>query len=129
MSDLAPDTTGYKQPPASHRFKKGLSGNPKGRPKTLETPYTALQKVLKRKVPVTGGGQIAIQDALLLRLRDLALAGDRRAVALQQHILAMARPGLPEEGRANVKSAGDRFMELIRANPEWAEELRDDDEN
>jgi hypothetical protein len=117
------------KPPAAHRFKKGQSGNPKGRPKTPETPYTALQKVLKRKVPITGGGKIAIQDALLLRLRDLAHAGDRRAVALQQHILAMARPGHPEEGRVSDKSARDRFMELVRANPEWAEELRDDGEN
>jgi hypothetical protein len=126
MSDLKPFTSGYMKPPAAGQFRKGTSGNPKGRPRTVETPYTALQKVLDRKVSLAGSGRkIAIREALLLRLRDLAHSGDRRAVALQQRILAMARPGLPEDPRANGKSAGDRFMELLEANPEWAEELRD----
>lgn len=128
MSDLSPYTTGYMKPPAAHRFKKGQSGNSKGRPKAVETPYTALQKVLKRKISVTGGGKIAIQDALLLRLRELAHAGDRRAVALQQRILAMARPGLPEEPTADCPCYRERFRALMEANPEWAKEIRDGSE-
>jgi hypothetical protein len=130
MSDLKPFTTGYMKPPAVRQFKKGTSGNPKGRPKAVETPYTALQKVLDRKVSLAGSGRkIPIREALLLRLRDLAHGGDRRAVALQQRILAMARPGMPEDPRANENSAMDRFLELVRANPEWTGELLDAPEN
>lgn len=126
MSDLKPFISGYMKPPEQHRFKKGTSGNPKGRPKAPETPYTALQKVLERKVSLTGDGRkITIREALLLRLRDLAHGGDRRAVALQQCILAMARPGIPEDPRVNGPSFMDRFMDLVRANPEWVEEIRD----
>lgn len=126
MSDLQPFTSGYMKPPAERQFKKGTSGNPKGRPKTPETPYTALQKVLDRKVSLAGSGRkIPIREALLLRLRDLAHGGDRRAVALQQRILAMARPRLPEDPRANEKSAGDRFLELTMAHPELVAELLD----
>lgn len=129
MSDLKPFTSGYMKPPAARQFKKGTSGNPKGRPKTDETPYTALQKVLDRKLSLAGSGRrIPIREALLLRLRDLAHSGDRRAVALQQRILAMARPGIAEERGPSVTDIKDRFMDLVRANPEWAEELRDDDE-
>ena len=126
MSDLKPFTAGYMKPPTAHRFQKGTSGNPKGRPKTPETPYTALQKVLDRKVSLAGSGRkIPIREALLLRLRELAHGGDRRAVALQQHILGMARPGLPEDPRINGKSARDRFRELALANPELVKEVLD----
>lgn len=127
MSDLKPFTSGYMKPPAERRFKKGTSGNPKGRPQTVETPYTTLQKVLDRKVSLAGSGRkIPIREALLMRLRDLAHSGDRRAVAQQQRILAMARPGPPEDPRANGKSAMDRFMDRLRANPEMTAELLDD---
>ena len=126
MSDLKPHTAGYMKPPVAHRFQKGKSGNPKGRSKTLETPYTALQKVLGRKVSLAGGGgKIPIGEALLLRLRELADTGDRRAVALQQRILAMARPGPPEGPRVNGKSAQDRFLEMAVAHPELVREILD----
>ncbi len=70
MSDLKPHTSGYMKSPAAHRFQKGKSCNPKGRPKMAETPYTALQKVLDRKVSLAGSGcKIPIREALLLRLR------------------------------------------------------------
>lgn len=130
MSDLKPHTAGYMKPPAARQFKKGSSGNPKGRPKTPETPYAALQKVLDRKVSLAGSGRkIPIGEALLLRLRDLAHAGDRRAVVLQQRILGMVRPGIAEDPKTNGKSAGDRFLDLARAHPEWLEEIRDDSED
>ena len=129
MSDLKPFTSGYMKPPAERQFKKGTSGNPKGRPKTVETPYTALQKVMDRKVSLAGSGRkIPIREALLVRLRDLAHSGDRRAVALLQRILAMARPALVEDRGASSTEIRDRFMEMVKANPEWAEELRDDEE-
>lgn len=130
MTDLKPHTTGYMKPPTERQFKKGTSGNPKGRPKTPETPYTALQKVLDRKVSLAGSGRkIPIREALLMRLRELAHGGDRRAVALQQRILAMARPGLVEDRGASITEIKDRFMALLQANPEWAEEIRDDGED
>ena len=130
MSDLKPFTSGYMKPPAARQFKKGTSGNAKGRPKTPETPYTALQKVLDRKVSLAGSGRkIPIREALLLRLRELAHSGDRRAVALQQRILAMARPGLVDDSQVDRPCYRERFRALLEANPEWAEEIRDESED
>lgn len=91
MSDVEPHKSGYMKPPKKNRFKKGQSGNPQGRPKTAETPYTVLRKVLKRKVRVKGADRkISIEEALIRQLRDLAISGDRRALALQQRIIEQA---------------------------------------
>jgi len=80
MSDQAKTPVGYMNPPEHTRFKKGKSGNPKGRPKKQEDIFTLLQRVLKRKVRPKGSDrQIHISEALIRKLRELALSGDRRA--------------------------------------------------
>lgn len=82
---------GYASPPVQHRFKKGKSGNPKGRPKKQDDLWSHMNRVLNRKVKLQGTDrQIPIREALVRRLRDLALAGDRRALELQRRILAEA---------------------------------------
>lgn len=90
MSELKPFTDGYMKPPKHSRFQPGKSGNSNGRPKQPLTPYTALQKALKRKVAIKGEDRkISLDEALMRRLRDLALVGDRRAILMQQNILEM----------------------------------------
>lgn len=84
-----PYEVGFARPPKATRFKKGQSGNPKGRPKASEVVdvHGALQKVLARRVRITVSGQIrrvTIRQALLLKLRDLAAAGDP---AMQKRLL------------------------------------------
>ena len=94
MSDQNKHPVGYCSPPLHSRFQKGQSGNPNGRPKRPETPYTVLQKVLKRKVAVKGENRkIRIDEALIRRLRDLALSGDRRAITLHRKIREMSGAG------------------------------------
>jgi Family of unknown function (DUF5681) len=91
MDALKPHKSGYMKPPKAKQFKPGQSGNPAGRPKRIDDPYTTLQKVLARRITVTGETKkMTIQQALFRRLRERAIAGDKRAMALLRKILAMA---------------------------------------
>jgi len=91
MSDPADHPVCFASPPAQHRFTKGKSGNPRGRPRKQDDLWTHLTRVLDRKVKLQGrNGQMPIREALIRRLRELALAGDRRALDLQRRILAEA---------------------------------------
>jgi hypothetical protein len=48
---------GYGRPPKHTRFKKGQSGNPKGRPKGRKNWATIIDETLNRKVMVRVGGK------------------------------------------------------------------------
>lgn len=120
MSDQINQPAGYANPPAQHRFKKGKSGNPRGRPRKQDDLWDHLNRVLSRKVKLQGSGdQIPIREALIHRLRELALAGDRRALELQRRILAEASAAEkdrfdPEEERREVVEALRRIGEMMR---------------
>jgi Family of unknown function (DUF5681) len=86
-ADVKPITgggqAGYKCPPAAHRFRKGRSGHPSGRPKDVRNAVTDLVEVLNQPVTVSQGGeakQVTKGDALVKVLMNMATKGDRRAV-------------------------------------------------
>ena len=73
---------GYGKPPLGRPFKKGQSGNPKGRPRGTRNLKSDLRELLQEKVvmregerPVQISGQYALLKSTLIR----ALKGDARA--------------------------------------------------
>jgi hypothetical protein len=116
MSDQSERRVGFASPPHHSRFKKGKSGNPRGRPKKQADLWTLLSRVLNRKVKLQGSDQqILIREALIRRLRELALAGDRRALDLQRRIMAEAGDG-DEERRPPVdtKKVAEFLNKLVQ---------------
>ena len=84
------DKTGYKMPPKSTQFKKGRSGNPKGRPKGARNFRTELQETLDQPVTVREGERVrnvSSREAAMIQLRTKALKGDQRAL---ERLLALA---------------------------------------
>lgn len=80
MSDIASSSEeiGYGKPPVSTRFKKGRSGNPRGRPKATrrDIPHDNL---LGQMVVVREGGserRVTAAEAFLLHITKRGMEGD-----------------------------------------------------
>ena len=75
---------GYGKPPKATRFKRGKSGNPKGRPKGSLNLATDLTAELGEHITVREDGRprkVSKQRALIKSLMAKALQGDVRATA------------------------------------------------
>ena len=81
--DSAQEIVGYRNPPLASRFRKGQSGNLKGRPRgrRRELPYEA---VLGQEVIIRENGRerrVTADEAFLLQLIKLGLDGDNAAAS------------------------------------------------
>ncbi len=107
------EEVGYGKPPKATRFKKGQSGNPKGRPKGSRNFSTDVKATLEAPVQLKIQGRdqtVATQQAALLRLREKALTGDARAL---DRLLGLARTyndDDPTEAVAVVLPSEDRAI-------------------
>jgi len=91
MTDRETPTAGFMNPPKHTRFRKGKSGNPRGRPRKPKDLNTVLQQVLNRKVRIRDEERrMPIRDALIWKLLELALQGDKQALSLQRQIIEEA---------------------------------------
>ena len=95
---------GYGKPPTSTRFRKGQSGNPKGRPRNRhrEIPYDA---VLGQMVTVREGGKekrVTAAEAFLLQLTQKGLAGDAAAARASLEAMEKARASRQQAGGPGI---------------------------
>ena len=106
---------GYKKPPTATQFKKGVSGNPKGRPRGSTNLQTLVRRVFDRKVTIQQDGgtrRVTVAEVMLTRLAGKAVAGDAAAQRLAIGLLqATATDVVPaptlfesEEDRALLRS-------------------------
>jgi hypothetical protein len=83
--DPPPEKTeiGFKKPPKAHSWKKGESGNPKGRKKGSRNKKTIIIRLMEgrlgRKIP--DPKKLTAQEALLWKAIQKGLAGDAKAMA------------------------------------------------
>ena len=72
---------GFGKPPVHGRFRKGCSGNSKGRPKGTKNLRTDLTEVLQERITVTEGDRkvrMSKQRAIVMTLVAKTLKGDSR---------------------------------------------------
>lgn len=75
-------TVGFGKPPTASRFKKGVSGNPKGRPRGKRNAATELARALNQKIPVVENGRrrmITKREAMITQMVNQSVRGEPRA--------------------------------------------------
>lgn len=94
------------------KFKKGQSGNPKGRPRKLPELKSLLDEVMGEE-----GGGMSAMEAMLKRIRKKAIDGDLRAAEL----LLKYSYGMPKQSVELSDPAGNNpftGIEVIIKKPE-----------
>src|SRR5882724_7292231 len=82
---------GYCRPQEATQFKKGRSGNRRGRPKGTKNIATHLIEILQERISVREGGRVRTMskaEAMLQKMAHKAMMGDSKALS---SIIAMAR--------------------------------------
>ncbi|RRH92070.1 hypothetical protein EH240_31290 [Mesorhizobium tamadayense] len=98
---------GYGKPPSEHRFAKGQSGNPKGRPKAKKNMKTMVSDTLFAPITIQQNGKtttVTALEAILLKMRNNALAGDYRS-AVQALQLGMRAIEPDEAGQPGAEAS------------------------
>lgn len=84
---------GHPMPPIEHRFKKGQSGNPNGRPKGAKNTYKILDDILSKGVQLVQDGRNIKLDRrtiILFQAVQSAMKGNNKAIqTLLPHMLAV----------------------------------------
>ena len=76
---------GHGNPPRHSQFKKGQSGNPRGRPKGRKDIKTILHECLSKKIKIREGGRtktVSVLEAEIAQLTKFMLEGDEKATNL-----------------------------------------------
>jgi hypothetical protein len=124
---------GYGKPPLASRFKPGISGNPRGRPKGARNSANVLRDELAQVITITEGGKpkrITKLEAIVKAAALKGLKGDPRPMAQLLDLLdKLSAHGLGDaQGPIEVTLIFDEEeekRELERAEREEAERLRE----
>jgi Family of unknown function (DUF5681) len=105
---------GYGKPPKASQFKRGKSGNPRGRPKGSLRLATDLAAELGEQITVREDGRsrrVSKQRALIKSLMAKALQGDVRANAAILALYARVITDVPDD-QDNIIDA--RELQILR---------------
>lgn len=125
-----PDSAvGYGKPPKAHQFKKGKSGNPKGRPKGAKSLRTIVEAELSEKILVTIGGQrkkITKKEAIIAQMVTNALKGDAKSRSDVLKLIASVEPDEASESDRTLPPTETDIAVLRAALENLKQETQDE---
>ena len=126
--DLPGRIVGYQKPPKHAQFKKGQSGNPRGRPSAKKTLTDLVKAFAYEEITIKEGGRETTKPIIQVvfdMLTLLALTGDTRAVSLRRKYLKKYDPARqPKAGHLIVPEqvTVDETMEGLEEHRKRTEE-------
>jgi hypothetical protein len=115
---------GYGKPPRHTRFRKGQSGNPRGRPKESKNLATLLKEALNEPVIVAENGgrrKITMREAIIKQLVKRSATADLRATKILLDLvrdIESQRESGSEPGSAETRALTEvdkKVIEQLRA--------------
>jgi hypothetical protein len=110
---------GYGKPPRHTRFRKGQSGNPRGRPPGAKNLKTLLNDALNEPVIVTENGgrrKLTKRQAIIKQVVNQSTKGDWPAIkillGLVREIEDQSDPASPET--SSFTAADEKIIEQLR---------------
>jgi len=104
---------GFKKPPASGKFKKGSSGNPKGRPKGANNFRTYLDLELKESINITENGEhkrVPKSQAAAKKYANMAVMGDPKMIPILLKLDDLAQSQNAQVNEAAPPSYKDKLV-------------------
>jgi len=121
------DTPERSRSSRSGQYKKGQSGNPKGRPRKQtvlpDATPSAFEIVFEKRVTVTQGGvdqELTVEEALQLRTYRDALAGNRAARRVVLKMIEKREKALADRGQRAVSPVTRRIEPTVPRNADAA---------
>lgn len=108
--------TGYRKPPKHTRFQKGVSGNPKGRPKGAKSIATILNEMSREQVKTTINGRTRYKSKLeivFLQLINKAAGGDLKAI--REYLSAHRLYAETEAGQEKQTEVHERDTQVMKS--------------
>jgi uncharacterized protein DUF5681 len=133
------DDVGYGHPPKKHQFKKGQSGNPKGRPKGQKNIKTLLAEELTQRVKIKEDGKqknITKKEGVVKSTVNKAMKGDLKAVGMifnleeEQEADLMMKGGDATLSDAEIKALSNEaeFLQRVQVAKDNIQKQREQDD-
>ena len=110
---------GYGKPPANTRFKRGQSGNPKGRPKGSRGFVSIFNRTLKERLTINEGGRRKVinkLEGIFKQLVNRAVSGDTNSFTTDNAMLQLLEQQANDQHKAaeHVEEADGEMIAAVQ---------------